>query len=93
MGSKVIARFMRRPRSTASRLKSKTYRRNSVTSLADQRRSAGTGKQAVQIEKHYGRPMDIEWRKMATPANCSLCRCCPQAARSRGQVMERYTLH
>lgn len=32
MGSKKSAWFTRRPRSTASRLKSKTYRRNSVTS-------------------------------------------------------------
>jgi pyruvate,water dikinase len=31
-------------------------------------------KQAVQIEKHYGRPMDIEWAKDGTPASCLSCR-------------------
>ncbi len=30
---------------------------------------------------------------MATPVNCSLCRRVQETVRSRGQVMERYTLH
>lgn len=62
--------------------------------LADQRRSAQElAKQAVQIEKHYGRPMDIEWAKDGHTGKLFIVQARPETVRSRGQVMERYTLH
>lgn len=49
-------------------------------------------KQAVQIEKHYGRPMDIEWAKDGHTGKLFIVgrvlKPCGPAA-----VMERYTLH
>ncbi len=50
-------------------------------------------KQAVQIEKHYGRPMDIEWAKDGNTGKLFIVQARPETVRSRGQVMERYTLH
>lgn len=50
-------------------------------------------KQAVQIEKHYGRPMDIEWAKDGHTGKLFIVQARPETVRSRGQVMERYTLH
>lgn len=49
-------------------------------------------KQAVQIEKHYGRPMDIEWAKDGHTGKLFIVQARPETVRSRGQVMERYTL-
>ncbi|EFA6870867.1 phosphoenolpyruvate synthase [Escherichia coli] len=50
-------------------------------------------KQAVQIEKHYDRPMDIEWAKDGHTGKLFIVQARPETVRSRGQVMERYTLH
>ncbi|XPE23646.1 phosphoenolpyruvate synthase [Shigella sonnei] len=50
-------------------------------------------KQAVQIEKHYGRPMDIEWAKDGHTGKLFIVQARPETVRSRGQVIERYTLH
>ncbi|UNA34121.1 hypothetical protein LOF13_04510 [Klebsiella pneumoniae subsp. pneumoniae] len=44
-------------------------------------------KQAVQIEKHYGRPMDIEWAKDGHTGKLFIVQARPETVRSRGQVM------
>ncbi|WP_114193942.1 phosphoenolpyruvate synthase [Edaphovirga cremea] len=49
-------------------------------------------KQAVQIEKHYGRPMDIEWAKDGHTGKLFIVQARPETVRSNGQVMERYQL-
>ena len=43
--------------------------------------------------KHYGRPMDIEWAKDGRTGKLFIVQARPETVRSRGQVMERYTLH
>ena len=48
--------------------------------------------QAVQIEKHYQRPMDIEWAKDGHTGKLFIVQARPETVRSGGQVMERYTL-
>lgn len=48
--------------------------------------------QAVQIEKHYQRPMDIEWAKDGHTGQLFIVQARPETVRSNGQVMERYTL-
>jgi len=48
--------------------------------------------QAVQIEKHYGRPMDIEWAKDGHTGKLFIVQARPETVRSNGQVMERYTM-
>jgi len=48
--------------------------------------------QAVQIEKHYQRPMDIEWAKDGHTGKLYIVQARPETVRSNGQVMERYTL-
>ena len=51
-------------------------------------------KQAVQIEKHYARAMDIEWAKDGRTGKLFIVQARPETVRSRGgKVMERYTLH
>ncbi|WP_106479047.1 phosphoenolpyruvate synthase [Phytohalomonas tamaricis] len=49
-------------------------------------------KQAVLIEKHYGRPMDIEWAKDGHNGKLFIVQARPETVRSRKQVMERYQL-
>ncbi|WP_414146858.1 phosphoenolpyruvate synthase [Erwinia sp. BNK-24-b] len=48
--------------------------------------------QAMQIEKHYQRPMDIEWAKDGHTGKLFIVQARPETVRSNGQVMERYTL-
>lgn len=48
--------------------------------------------QAVEIEKHYQRPMDIEWAKDGHTGKLFIVQARPETVRSNGQVMERYTL-
>lgn len=48
--------------------------------------------QAVKIEKHYGRPMDIEWAKDGHTGQLFIVQARPETVRSRGQIMERYQL-
>ncbi|WP_261640673.1 phosphoenolpyruvate synthase [Erwinia mallotivora] len=48
--------------------------------------------QAMQIEKHYQRPMDIEWAKDGHTGKLYIVQARPETVRSNGQVMERYML-
>ncbi|MEC4091878.1 phosphoenolpyruvate synthase [Pseudoalteromonas rubra] len=51
-------------------------------------------KQAVIIEKHYGRPMDIEWAKDGNDGKLYIVQARPETVRSNedANVMERYQL-
>ncbi|ABM61014.1 phosphoenolpyruvate synthase [Halorhodospira halophila] len=51
-------------------------------------------RQAVIIEKHYGRPMDIEWGKDGEDGQLYILQARPETVKSRdgGQVLERYHL-
>ncbi len=49
-------------------------------------------RQAVLIEQHYQRPMDIEWAKDGHTGKLFIVQARPETVRSRGQVMERYQL-
>ncbi len=50
-------------------------------------------RQAVLIEQHYGRPMDIEWAKDGVDGKLYVVQARPETVQSRsGQVIERYTL-
>jgi pyruvate, water dikinase len=50
--------------------------------------------QAMTIEKHYGRPMDIEWAKDGDDNQLYIVQARPETVKSRssGNVMERYLL-
>ncbi|MGF1759752.1 phosphoenolpyruvate synthase [Photobacterium sagamiensis] len=52
-------------------------------------------KQAMIIEKHYGRPMDIEWAKDGVTGELFIVQARPETVRSRDdqQVMERFHLN
>ncbi len=51
------------------------------------------GRQAVIIENHYGRPMDVEWAKDGTNGRLYIVQARPETVQSRaGQVLERYEL-
>ncbi|MFG0737034.1 phosphoenolpyruvate synthase [Proteus terrae] len=50
-------------------------------------------KQAVLIERHYGRPMDIEWAKDGHNGRVYIVQARPETVRSNQQVMERYQLN
>ncbi len=48
---------------------------------------------AMEIEAHYGRPMDIEWAKDGTNGEIYIVQARPETVRSRaGQVIDRYQL-
>ncbi|KAA9001234.1 phosphoenolpyruvate synthase [Affinibrenneria salicis] len=49
-------------------------------------------RQALLIEQHYGRPMDIEWAKDGHSGKLYIVQARPETVRSGGQVMERYQL-
>ena len=52
-------------------------------------------KQAMIIEKHYGRPMDIEWAKDGQSGELYIVQARPETVKSReesGQKIERYSL-
>ncbi|MCL7463361.1 phosphoenolpyruvate synthase [Pseudomonas sp. NW5] len=50
-------------------------------------------KQALIIEKHYGRPMDIEWAKDGDDGQLYIVQARPETVKSRSSnVMERYLL-
>ncbi|HBO3610366.1 TPA: phosphoenolpyruvate synthase [Pseudomonas aeruginosa] len=51
-------------------------------------------KQAMIIEKHYGRPMDIEWAKDGDDGKLCIVQARPETVKSRASatVMERYLL-
>ena len=50
--------------------------------------------QALIIEKHYGRPMDIEWAKDGNDGKLYILQARPETVKSRvsKQILERYTL-
>ncbi|NHB90131.1 phosphoenolpyruvate synthase [Photorhabdus tasmaniensis] len=50
-------------------------------------------RQALLIEKHYGRPMDIEWAKDGHNGKLYIVQARPETVRSNQQVMERYQLN
>jgi pyruvate,water dikinase len=49
---------------------------------------------AVSIERHYGRPMDIEWAKDGETGELMILQARPETVKSRsdGQVLERYRI-
>ncbi|MBE5251499.1 phosphoenolpyruvate synthase [Mixta mediterraneensis] len=49
-------------------------------------------RQAILIEQHYKRPMDIEWAKDGHTGKLYIVQARPETVRSNGQVMERYSL-
>jgi len=50
-------------------------------------------RQAVSIEKHYGRPMDIEWGKDGSDGKLYILQARPETVQSRsGRVMVRFSL-
>src|SRR5690554_1785599 len=51
-------------------------------------------RQALIIEKHYGRPMDIEWGKDGNDGKLYILQARPETVKSRdaGQVLQRYHL-
>lgn len=51
-------------------------------------------KQALIIEKHYGRPMDIEWAKDGMDGKLYIVQARPETVQSQasGQILERYNL-
>ncbi|WP_417788263.1 phosphoenolpyruvate synthase [Stutzerimonas xanthomarina] len=55
---------------------------------------ANLARQAMTIEKHYGRPMDIEWAKDGDDNQLYIVQARPETVKSRssGNVMERYLL-
>lgn len=60
-------------------------------SLTDQEVEA-LAHQALLIEQHYGRPMDIEWAKDGHTGALYIVQARPETVRSNEQVMERYQL-
>ena len=52
------------------------------------------GRQALAIERHYGRPMDIEWAKDGLSGELYILQARPEtvASRQRGAGVERYVL-
>ena len=52
-------------------------------------------RQAVTIEKHYGRPMDIEWAKDGNSGKLYIVQARPETVKSRGHATqrERFQLH
>jgi pyruvate, water dikinase len=61
-------------------------------SLSDDEVTA-LARQAVLIEQHYGRPMDIEWAKDGVDGRLYIVQARPETVQSRsGQVIERYHL-
>jgi len=51
-------------------------------------------RQALVIERHYGRPMDIEWAKDGVDGSLYVLQARPETVRSQdsGRIMERYML-
>lgn len=72
-----------------------------ATPLADQRRFALSdadlhelGRQALTIEAHYGRPMDVEWAKDGATGRIYIVQARPETVKSRdsAQSVEKYQL-
>ena len=56
--------------------------------------TVGLARQALLIEDHYGRPMDIEWAKDGTDGELYVVQARPETVKSRaaGQLLQRYRL-
>ena len=55
---------------------------------------AELGRQALVIEKHYGRPMDIEWAKDGLDGEIYIVQARPETVQSqKGRIYERYHLN
>jgi pyruvate,water dikinase len=51
-------------------------------------------RQAVLIERHYGRPMDVEWGKDGNSGKLYILQARPETVKSRqGRTQEKYVLH
>ena len=52
------------------------------------------GRTAITIEKHYGRPMDIEWGKDGQNGKFYILQARPETVKSNhdGQAIERYSM-
>lgn len=51
------------------------------------------GQQALRIEEHYGRPMDIEWAKDGQDGQIYILQARPETVQSRsGRVLERFAM-
>ena len=51
------------------------------------------GRQAIAIEQHYGRPMDLEWAKDGIDGQIYIVQARPETVQSRsGRVLERFRL-
>jgi pyruvate,water dikinase len=55
-----------------------------ATVLRQRRRRARTAQQALVIEQHYGRPMDIEWAKDGVTGKLFIVQARPETVKSRG---------
>ena len=54
---------------------------------------AELGRQALAIEEHYGRPMDIEWAKDGVDGHVYIVQARPETVQSRsGRVLERFRM-
>ncbi|MES1955236.1 phosphoenolpyruvate synthase [Salinisphaera hydrothermalis] len=67
---------------------------------ADQRRfslsdedAEALARQAMIIEKHYGRPMDIEWGKDGETGKLYILQARPETVKSNSATLERYSLN
>ncbi|MEM1412037.1 MAG: phosphoenolpyruvate synthase [Pseudomonadota bacterium] len=68
--------------------------RQNAFSLSDEE-VLSLGRQALVIEEHYGRPMDIEWAKDGETGRLYIVQARPETVRSQdsgGQRLERYQL-
>lgn len=94
-GSKLIKMIYTEDRSLGKQVDviETTQSEQSQYSLNDQE-IQDLAKQAMIIEKHYGRPMDIEWAKDGVTGELLIVQARPETVRSRDekQVMERFEL-
>lgn len=47
---------------------------------------------AIKIEKHYNRPMDIEWAKDGIDGRIYIVQCRPETVKSRNKLTQQYTI-
>jgi pyruvate,water dikinase len=65
------------------------YQSNCVTLFAEDREVVELAKYAVIIEKHYGRPMDIEWGKDGRDGKLYILQARPETVKSQEKAMMR----
>ncbi len=93
VGDKAIRRVYAEPGSAAPvRTEEVTAPERVLFSITDAE-IEDLARQAVLIEQHYGRPMDIEWAKDGIDGRLYIVQARPETVQSRsGQVIERYHL-